>query len=273
MTIKFCVVGSPIVQSLSPVLHSAAYKHLELDFSYEAHEVAPGQLFAFLENSDFQGVSVTMPLKSEAFALAFARDRQVELTGAANTLTREIDGWSASNTDIYGLTQCLKDISRPSRTTIIGAGATTNSALSALSGLFPHTHVSVMARDELALTKSVEFGLSLGLAVSASALSPKTLIDSDLVLSLVPAGSFVDTWSEVAKAQTARQGWLFDAAYNPWPTLPANSWGSERVISGLEMLMWQAIEQVALFAASAGHELELDRSALYKVMKQELSSN
>jgi hypothetical protein len=37
--------------------------------------------------------------------------------------------------------------------------------------------------------------------------------------------------------------------------------------------MWQAIEQVALFAASAGHELELDRSALYKVMKQELSSN
>ena len=89
-------------------------------------------------------------------------------------------------------------------------------------------------------------------------------------MSLVPAGSFVDTWYEVDKAQAAREGWLFDAAYNPWPTLPATSWGSERVISGLEMLIWQAIEQVALFAASANHELELDRPALYKVMKKAL---
>lgn len=270
MTSKFCVVGSPIVQSLSPVLHTSAYKHLELDFSYEAHEVAPGKLETFLENSDFQGVSVTMPLKSEAFDLALERTRGATLTGAANTLTRELDGWSASNTDIYGLTQALKAIAPPPRTTIIGAGATTSSALTALSELFPGSQISVMARDELAVKKSVEFGLSLGLAVSGSAMSAQSLIDSDLVLSLVPAGSFVDTWSEVDKAQAAREGWLFDAAYNPWPTLPATSWGSERVISGLEMLIWQAIEQVALFAASANHELELDRPALYKVMKKAL---
>lgn len=273
MTSKFCVVGSPIVQSLSPVLHTAAYQHLELDFSYEAHEVVPGKLEIFLENSDFQGVSVTMPLKSEAFDLAIERNRQVALTGAANTLTREPDGWSASNTDIDGLTQALNGIPLPSSTTIIGAGATTNSALTALAELFPDTQIRVMARDEMAVGKSVEFGHSLGLAVSASALSAQSLIDSDLVLSLVPAGSFVDTWSEVSNSQAARQGWLFDAAYNPWPTLPATAWGSERVISGLEMLIWQAIEQVALFAFSAGHELELDRPALYKVMKQALSNN
>jgi hypothetical protein len=38
------------------------------------------------------------------------------------------------------------------------------------------------------------------------------------------------------------------------------------------MLTWQAIEQVALFAASAGHELELDRSQLYSVMKAAVSN-
>jgi shikimate dehydrogenase len=273
MTSKFCVVGSPIAHSLSPTLHAAAYKHLQLDFSYEAHEVAPGNLGKFLDNYDFQGVSVTMPLKSEAFELALERTGQATLTQAANTLIRKRAGWSASNTDIYGLAQALKSVTAASSTTIIGAGATTHSALTALSELFPRTRVTVMARDQLAVDKSVEFGRSLGLEVTGSSASAKVITTSELVLSLVPAGSFVDTWSEVSKDQAARNGWLFDATYNPWPTLPATSWGGQRVISGLEMLIWQAIEQVALFAASVGHELELDRPALYTVMKQALSSN
>lgn len=273
MTRKFCVVGSPIAHSLSPVLHRAAYQHLELDFSYEAQEVGQGELAAFLESSDFQGVSVTMPLKSEAFGLAVSHSEQATLTGAANTLTRTAGGWHASNTDIYGLTQALKTISPPSSTVIFGAGATTSSALTALAEIFPATRIKVMARDEMAINRSVEFGLSLGLDASGSAVSSEAIINSDLVLSLVPAGSFVDTWSEVSNAQVARNGWLFDASYNPWPSMPATSWGSEQVISGLEMLIWQAIEQVAQFAASGGQDIELDRPAVYEVMKQALSNN
>lgn len=267
------MVGSPIAHSLSPVLHRAAYKYLELDFSYEAQEVRQGKLAAFLEGSDFQGLSVTMPLKPEAFGLAVSQSEQATLTGAVNTLTRTAGGWHASNTDIYGLTQALKTISRPSSTVILGAGATTGSALTALAELFPDSQVKVMARDDMAINRSVEFGLSLGLEVSGSAVSSEAIINSDLVLSLVPAGSFVDTWSEVSRAQAARNGWLFDASYNPWPSLPATSWGSKRVISGLEMLIWQAIEQVAQFAASVGKDIELDRPAVYEVMKQALSNN
>jgi shikimate dehydrogenase len=273
MTRKFCVVGSPIAHSLSPVLHRAAYQLLELDYSYEAHEVGQGKLAHFLESSDFQGVSVTMPLKSEAFHLASSHSEQATLTGAANTLTRTPNGWHAANTDIYGLTQALKSITPPSNTVILGAGATTGSALTALAEIFPATRIKVMARDEMSINRSVEFGLSLGLDVSGSTVSSQALINSDLVLSLVPAGSFVDTWSEVSNAQAHRNGWLFDASYNPWPSLPATSWGSERVISGLEMLIWQAIEQVAQFAASGGQDIELDRPAVYEVMKQALSNN
>lgn len=267
------MVGSPIAHSLSPVLHRAAYKYLELDFSYEAHEVSLGKLVGFLESSDFQGVSVTMPLKSEAFGLAVSHTEQATLTGAANTLTRKQNGWHASNTDIYGLAQALKNISPPSNTVILGAGATTSSALTALAEIFPATRVKVMARDEIAIDRGVKFGLSLGLEVSGSAVSSEAIINSDLVLSLVPVGSFVDTWSEVSNAQAPRNGWLFDASYNPWPSMPATSWGNERVISGLEMLIWQAIEQVDQFAASAGKDIELDRPAVYEVMKQALSNN
>lgn len=271
MTSKFCVVGSPISQSLSPLLHIAAYERLRLDFSYDAHEVASGDLTVFLAGSDYQGVSVTMPLKSEAFELAGERSTQAGITRAANTLTRTSDGWSASNTDIYGLTQALGQILPPSRTAIIGAGATANSSLAALAELFPSTKVEILARDEKAGSEAVNFGLSLGLAVSSEKISAERLASSDLVLSLVPTGSFENVWADVAALSDAPSGWLFDAVYNPWPTLPARSWEGERVISGLEMLIWQAIEQVKLFALSVGHDIELDNSEIFSVMKAAVS--
>ena len=271
MTTKFCVVGSPISQSLSPTLHQAAYLHLGLDFSYQAHEVTAGTLAEFLEGSNFQGVSVTMPLKTEAFEIALDSSAQARLTGAANTLCRNAAGWSASNTDVYGLTKALKVVPTPARTAIIGAGATANSALVALAELYPMTNVTVMARDAAAATESAKFGRSLGLQVSSATVSADVLTGSELVLSLVPAGAFEEVWSEISSSRDLRSGWLFDSAYNPWPTLPARSWGGQAVVSGLEMLIWQAIEQVALFAASTGHDMEIDRSEVYSVMKAAVS--
>jgi shikimate dehydrogenase len=271
MTSKFCVVGSPISHSLSPVLHNAAYKYLALDFSYEAVEVAAGDLAKFLDASDFRGVSVTMPLKAEAFELSAQKSPEAELTRAANTLTRSSSGWSASNTDIYGIVQAIKDVPAPNRTSIIGAGSTSSSALSALAQVSPATEVTLMARDQNAVEQSVGFGRSLGLEVSGANVSAEVLRASDLVLSLVPTGSFEDVWADLSSSSDYPAGWLFDASYNPWPSIPARSWGSDRVISGLEMLIWQAIEQVALFAASAGRGVELDRSQLYSVMKAAVS--
>ena len=271
MTSKFCVVGSPIVQSLSPVLHAAAYEALGLDFSYEAHEVAAGALSKFLDNNDFQGVSVTMPLKQEAFEIASERSDQSMLTGAVNTLTRASNGWSGSNSDIYGLTRALSGITPPTRTVIIGSGATARSALTAMAELFTTSTITLMARDKDAASKTVEFGQSLGLTMSSSEISAEEVAGYDLVMNVVPAGSYLELWSEVSASPKAGAGWLFDASYNPWPSLPARSWGSERVISGLEMLIWQAIEQVHLFAASSGASLNLDRSELYSVMKSAVS--
>lgn len=272
MTTKFCVVGSPISHSLSPALHSAAYSHLGLNFSYDAHEVAAGDLEKFLEQSNFQGVSVTMPLKAEAFELAVARDAEATLTGVANTLIRTPKGWSASNTDVYGLTQALGRVPLPKRTAIVGAGATAFSALAAVKRLFPETKLTIMARDEHSRNQSVEFGRSVGLDVSGVSVSALELSNSDLVLSLVPAGSFEDAWSEFSSLTGEQNGWLFDAVYNPWPSVPAAAWGNDRVISGLEMLIWQAIEQVSIFTSGDGDESEIDRPKLYSVMKAAVSS-
>jgi shikimate dehydrogenase len=90
-------------------------------------------------------------------------------------------------------------------------------------------------------------------------------------MSLVPAGSFAELWEEIRQSDKPRSGTLFDVAYNPWPSKPALAWDSSKVISGIEMLIWQAIEQVQLFVSATGITSEIDRSALYSVMKAAVS--
>ncbi|MFI0937299.1 hypothetical protein [Streptomyces sp. NPDC021020] len=62
---QLAVLGSPIDQALSPVLHRAAYKALGLDWTYQAIDCTPDRLAAFLDSLDstWAGLSLTMPLK------------------------------------------------------------------------------------------------------------------------------------------------------------------------------------------------------------------
>lgn len=271
MTTNFCVVGSPIDHSLSPILHLSVYKHLGLDFEYEKREVKAGELADFLAGADYRGVSVTMPLKNEAFSLATTRDGFSELTEVANTLVRQGDHWHAANTDVAGLIGALGEVPKPKSISIIGSGATTYSALVAISRLFPNSQVSLLARNQDELAKLVSFGESLGLAVTADTPNPARLAKSDLVLNLVPQGSYEQIWQEIADLVEKPKGWLLDVSYNPWPSRAALSWGMERTISGIEMLIWQAIEQIELFMESSGQDSKLDRSQMYSLMKQAVS--
>jgi shikimate dehydrogenase len=272
MTTSFTVVGSPIEHSLSPVLHTAAYKHLGLDFAYGKSEVLAGGLIDFLDSSDAVGVSVTMPLKHEAFDLAVSHDEYSLTTGVSNTLVRSASGWRGFNTDVYGICQALSIVSEPRVTVVIGSGATARSGMVALSILFPNTEVHLVSRNQDAGVALEVFGKKLGLNVSIWPANVQTLMSADLVMSLVPAGSYAELWEEIQRSGNSSSGTLFDVAYNPWPSKAGLAWDHSTVISGIEMLIWQAIEQVQLFASADSSIGEIDRSALYSVMKEAVSS-
>jgi shikimate dehydrogenase len=272
MTTSFCVVGSPIEHSLSPLLHAAAYAHLGLSFEYTKSEVSSGELASFLESRSLSGVSVTMPLKREAFDLAVRHDQNAIATGVANTLFQSEGEWSAANTDVYGIRQALAMVEAPKRTVVLGSGATASSALVALSGMFPDTEISIVSRNQETAMDLIGFSESLGFSAQIQPVETGAVLAGDLVLSLVPAGSFETLWSQIALESNASKGVLFDVAYNPWPSSAASSWDASRVVSGIEMLIWQAIEQVQLFVTAVGVETVIDRDSLYKVMKAEVSA-
>ena len=69
----------------------------------------------------------------------------------------------------------------------------------------------------------------------------------DLVISTLPPRALDEHLSAI---RTRPSGMLLDVAYDPWPSKAAELWGKEKTISGIEMLIWQAVGQQRLFAGN-----------------------
>lgn len=250
--VRAAVVGKPIAHSLSPVIHNAGYAAAGLDgWSYTRIECAASELPGLVAGlgPEWAGLSVTMPGKEAALAVAAEVSPVAATVGAANTLVRRPDGsWYADNTDVAGMVQVLSTAGvRPGATvTVLGAGGTARAALAAAAQLRARA-VTVVARrapavEELrAVARAVDVpltGTSWDDAVAYSG--------ADVVISTVPKG--------VADPLAGAVSWrpatvLFDVLYDPWPTplaVAAKAAGC-RVVSGLDLLLAQAASQFERF--------------------------
>ena len=246
------VLGRPIGHSLSPVIHNAGYAAACLDgWSYDAHECAEADLAAFVASLDgsWAGLSLTMPLKEIALDVADEVAPVCSAIGAANTLLRLPDGtWRAENTDAPGMVDALlaAGVSTVERVSILGAGGTARAALAAARDLGANA-VTVVARRPEAIEELDPVAADLGLdLIGTDWAAAADAGDADVVVSTVPRG--------VADPLGATMRWrasgvLFDAVYDPWPTPLARSASTAgmHVVSGLDLLLTQAVRQFELF--------------------------
>lgn len=243
---KFAVLGSPISHSKSPAIHAAAYRALQLDWSYSRFELLADGLDEFLQSTDLTGASLTMPLKDAAFKLVASDDPYAIAARAVNTIVRRGGDWVGFNTDVFGITQALKEV-QFEEALIIGSGATARNAVLALKVLNPKARVTVLARNSSKAHEVVSFAENNGL-VSQVALAPVSTGNFALTISTLPPGANVSEW---LAGET--NGTLFDVAYNPWPSELAKHW-SGNLVSGIEMLIWQAIGQIRIFSTGSAAE-------------------
>lgn len=102
---KACVIGWPIEQSRSPLIHNYWIKTLGLEGDYSKQAVEPAALATFirsLEKNGFAGCNVTVPHKEAVFKLADVRHASANAVGAANTIWHDRGKIIAANTDTYG---------------------------------------------------------------------------------------------------------------------------------------------------------------------------
>lgn len=243
---RLAVWGDPIAHSKSPALHAAAYRVLGLDWDYGRRRVDEAGFAAALGGLDasWRGLSLTMPLKEEAYRAATFRDRHADATGAVNTLLLG-DRPVGFNTDVGGIVDALAEggVSAVGTARILGAGATAASALVALVEMGA-ARVEVRARRPDRAAGLSRRGEQLGVAVEAVAMDA-VAPPVDLTIATLPSATALPY--DVAAPLAESGGVLFDAAYAPWPSALASSWSDEPALSGLGMLLHQAVRQIRIF--------------------------
>ncbi|MFC5186506.1 shikimate dehydrogenase [Actinomadura harenae] len=261
---RAAVLGSPVAHSLSPVLHRAAYAEMGLSgWSYDAFEVGEDGLAGFLAGLDgsWRGLSLTMPLKRVALSLADSVSDLAAKVGGANTLVLRDGRRAADNTDVHGIVTALREagLDGVASVVVLGGGATAASALAALSR-FGVSRVAVAVRSPERAAEAVEVGARFGVSAEVVRLDEAGgSLPADLVVSTLP-GRAADAFAEPVAASGAA---LFDVVYAPWPTELARAVASAggRVVGGFEMLLHQAVRQVALMTGRDDVPVEAMRAA------------
>lgn len=272
---RLAVWGDPIAHSRSPQLHLAAYRALGLDWTYERRRVAEDEFDAALTSLDdsWRGLSLTMPLKGAAFAVATVRDRHAELTGAVNTLLLDADGPRGFNSDVGGVVGAFRGagIDEIDSARIVGAGATATSALVALAELGAR-HVEVVARRPLAVAPLQQVGERLGVRVAVAPFGVQGAIVPATIATL-PGGAQVS--DAASDALAASGGILFDVVYGQGQTALAEAWARADAPAhdGLGMLLHQAVLQIRVFTTGDPDTPPDDEPAVVAAMRAAITED
>ncbi|MFE6199740.1 shikimate dehydrogenase [Streptomyces sp. NPDC057838] len=262
---RAAVLGSPVAHSLSPVLHRAAYDELGLTgWSYDRFEVDEAALPGFLDElgPEWAGLSLTMPLKRAVIPLLDEVSETAASVEAVNTVVFTEDGRrTGDNTDIPGIVAALRErgIEQTESAAILGAGATASSALAALARICTG-EIVVHVRSEARAAEMREWGKRLDVDVRiADWADAEQALTAPLVIATTPAGAT----DALASAVPERPATLFDVLYDPWPTALAARWSAHggAVVSGLDLLVHQAVLQVELMTGRSPAPLTAMRTA------------
>ena len=265
---KAAVLGSPISHSMSPVLHRAAYAALGLDWDYAAIEVDDARLAAFVDacGPEWRGLSLTMPLKTAILPLLDTASELVGLVGAANAVVFSDGERSGHNTDVPGMQRAIAEAAgagfAPRTATILGGGATARSAVAA-SAMLGVTDVHVALRTMGRSSEFDDLSTNLGITLHPHGWAEAGHhLDTDVVVATTPPG----TVDHLAPAVPAGPGVLLDVAYGAGRSALLTSWVREggAAADGLDLLLWQAADQVALMTGRAA-PVDAMRAALTAV--------
>ena len=109
--IKLAVAGTPISHSLSPLLHSTAYKLLEVDAEFTSSDISEekfGEYYFDSKKLGLRGLALTMPLKEIAVGFVDRVDPVAKQISSVNTIIFESTGSIGLSTDFLAFKNLLK---------------------------------------------------------------------------------------------------------------------------------------------------------------------
>jgi 3-dehydroquinate dehydratase/shikimate dehydrogenase len=262
------LVGRPVMHSVSPHMHNAAFRTAGLNGVYLPLEVRDIETFfkRMVQPStreldwNLRGLSITAPHKSAVMEYLDWIEPTAKEIGAVNTIVIDGDKLRGFNTDAAGFIAPLLNVLgslNGLRVAVIGAGGAARAAVWAL--LKRDTSVTLFARNiEKARTLGQEF------EVSYESLSSASFAGYDLVVNATPVGSgeLIDQTPATADQLNGARC-VYDLVYNPIETrfLQEACKADCKTVRGLEMLVAQAKIQFELWTGQAPSSTTMYESA------------
>ena len=269
MSKSFAVIGDPIDHSLSPNIHSAAFRELNLDESYIAYRIPKGELeegIQGLKKIKITGFNVTIPHKIEMMKYLDKIDESCSIIGAVNTVSNEDGVLKGYNTDMDGFLDAFKKKNltiKNSKVLLLGAGG----AARAIVGAFAKEKAREIKIANRTIEKAEnlsEFSKKIGLESKPTTLEKigHTAGDYDIIVNATSIG-LKNEPSPISFDGIDEETIVYDIVYIPMNTnfIKDAKMNGAKIIFGYEMLLGQAIRAFEIW-----HEMK----APYNAMKRAL---
>ena len=269
MVKTFAVIGDPIDHSLSPNIHNAAFRELELDCTYIAYRIPKDELeegIESLKKINISGFNVTIPHKIEMMKYLDKVDEGCSVIGATNTVTFSDGILKGYNTDMDGFLDPIKKKNIPikdSKVLLLGAGGAARAIVAAFAKENAKEIVIANRTIEKA-EKLSDFSNKIGL--ESNPITIEQVGDSaryyDIIVNATSVG-LKNEPSPISFDGINKDTIVYDIVYMPMNTnfiKNAKEKGA-KIIYGYEMLLGQATRAFEIW-----HEMK----APYNAMKRAL---
>lgn len=263
-TTVYGVIGDPIAHSLSPIVHNAAFRQMNINAVYVPFRVPREQLDQFLKDAPamgIRGLSVTIPHKETVLKKLNRLDNSMTGIAAANTLVFDSGQIVGYNTDFQAgldsLTQAVTEhhgTSTPldnQTALVLGAGG----AAKAIAYGLKQLGASVVIAGRTAQRAQQ---LAAALDCRAVDWNNRYAFLPELLINCTPVGMHPNVDATPYDKHHLRPSMIvFDTVYNPENTLLIKDARSQSctVVTGVEMFVRQACLQFQRFT---GHEAPSD---------------
>jgi len=250
MTDHYAVIGNPIAQSKSPLIHAAFAREMRQDLDYVA---ILGPIGGFAERVDQfrreggRGLNVTVPFKLEAFAYATYLSVRARAARAVNALKFDGERVFAENFDGVGFVRDIRENLgfplRGKRILLLGAGGAARGVIAPFLAEKPACLVIANRTPRNGAALAHEFS-RYGAVDSVEYAELERALAFDLVVNTTSA-SLQGEAPPVPARSYAAGSLAYDLVYGKGLTpflSAAKSAGAARLADGIGMLVEQAAE-------------------------------
>ncbi len=269
---RTAVIGSPIGQSLSPLMHSYWFRSERMSGSYEALEVSAEELETALSNfcsRGYAGFNVTVPHKTAIVPLLDRVTPLARQMGAVNTVKINADGTTTGiNTDGIGFLKHLNltvpGWAKDKPVLLLGSGGAARAA--ALALLNDKTPMIMMCNRTREKAEAIASDIGRGRITTVDwADRDDAVMGAGLVVNTTTLGMTGQPSLDLDLAKAGPDTVVYDIVYKPLvtPLIAAARARGLKTVDGLGMLVYQG---AAAFKAWFDRDVGFDDGLRVKLL-------